>query len=847
VSSLLWLCFWLSGAGALALELLWLRSAGLVLGTTAQTAATVVSATFAGLALGGYLARTAPRAPVRRYGRLELVVAAGALLSLAVFRLLSTATAQQGLARGGPVARIALVALTILPAAAALGATLPTLTHALATAPTVGRRGGALYALNTLGGVCGIAAMGFGLPLAVGVGTSYAVAAAANGLAGLLALWIGDGPPPSAPPAAREVAPGPRVLPLVAAGTGLLGIGLEILWTVLFAQILHNSVYSFAAVSLVFLLSIAVGAEISALLLRRLPAARVAAGGLIGAAIGSVGGVWAFVYWTGGLGYFGMETGLPEYVARIVALAAVTEGPGTIAAGAVLPALWSAYGERLVVARTVGELTALNLLGGVVGALLAGFVALPWIGLRAAFLLAGVAYVLLAQALTWHDPGLRRLGYGCLLAIALLDPMHLPLTHLDAGETLRVIRESASGIVTVVDTGDDLQLRLDNYYVLGGSAAETTERRQGLLPLLLHPRPQRVAFIGMATGISASAAVALRVPDTTVIELVPDVAALARAHFSAWNARLLDQPGVHLIVDDARRHLTAATSSFDVIVSDLFIPWHASAGSLYSREMYETVARRLAEGGLFCQWLPLYQLTREEFAVIARTFLGVFPHVTLWRNDFYPDRPVLGLIGTSGPLPVDLDRVGASLSGLPEWSRDSFLTEPRAVAMLYLGDLSMTPDLFARAPVNRDDRPIIEFLAPRLTRVGARGDKDWFVGDALADFTDDLADRLSGAIEPTLPPTEAARDARRAGRALFRYALAARTGERAEAERQMAEVRGLVPEVVSSGDRAGPAPALAEARRTLGALRTSQEQLRRQVESLEHRLRPTAREGEHRP
>src|SRR5438105_2252887 len=95
---LLWLCFALSGAGALALELLWMRSAGLVLGTTAETAATVVAGYFAGLGLGGFLARHAPRAPVRRYGRLELAVAAGGIGSYGVFRLLSTDAAQHALA-----------------------------------------------------------------------------------------------------------------------------------------------------------------------------------------------------------------------------------------------------------------------------------------------------------------------------------------------------------------------------------------------------------------------------------------------------------------------------------------------------------------------------------------------------------------------------------------------------------------------------------------------------------------------------------------------------------------------------------------------------------------------------
>src|SRR4029077_4177116 len=115
-------------------------------------------------------------------------------------------------------------------------------------------------------------------------------------------------------------------------------------------------------------------------------------------------------------------------------------------------------------------------------------------------------------------------AYAGLLAVVIADPMHAPLTRLNAGETLRAVSEGAAGIVTVVDTGGHGQLRLDNYYVLGGSSAERNERRQGLLPLLLHPDPQRVAFIGMATGISASAATAAAVRDTTVIEVVPEVA-----------------------------------------------------------------------------------------------------------------------------------------------------------------------------------------------------------------------------------------------------------------------------------------------------------------------------------
>ena len=174
MSGLLWPCFAVSGAAALGLELLWMRSAGLVLGATAPTAATVLAGYFAGLGVGAALARGAPRRPIARYAILELGAAAGALWSVAVFRALSVDGAQEALGTAGLSARVAAVALALLPATLCLGATLPVLGHALA-ASSVGKRGGLLYALNTLGGALGIAAMGFGLPGRIGVTISLGV------------------------------------------------------------------------------------------------------------------------------------------------------------------------------------------------------------------------------------------------------------------------------------------------------------------------------------------------------------------------------------------------------------------------------------------------------------------------------------------------------------------------------------------------------------------------------------------------------------------------------------------------------------------------------------------------
>jgi spermidine synthase len=184
MKGILWLCLSMSGAAALALEVLWMRSAGLVLGATAPTAATVLACYFAGLGLGAAVARGLRQRPVWLYGLLELGAGLGALWSLGVFRMLASDSAQAWLAVAGPAGRVAAVAVALLPATLCLGATLPVIAQALITTGSVGQRGGLLYALNTLGGVLGTVAMGFGLPAMLGVSTSYRVAAGVSMLAG---------------------------------------------------------------------------------------------------------------------------------------------------------------------------------------------------------------------------------------------------------------------------------------------------------------------------------------------------------------------------------------------------------------------------------------------------------------------------------------------------------------------------------------------------------------------------------------------------------------------------------------------------------------------------------------
>ena len=66
--------------------------------------------------------------------------------------------------------------------------------------------------------------------------------------------------------------------------------------------------------------------------------------------------------------------------------------------------------------------------------------------------------------------------------------------------------------------------------------------------------------------------------------------------------------------------LLGTDDSFDVVIGDLFLPGKQGTALLYTVEQFEAVKMRLAPGGVFAQWLALYQLSEGEFLGIARSF-----------------------------------------------------------------------------------------------------------------------------------------------------------------------------------------------------------------------------------
>jgi spermidine synthase len=301
-------------------------------------------------------------------------------------------------------------------------------------------------------------------------------------------------------------------------------------------------------------------------------------------------------------------------------------------------------------------------------------------------------------------------------------------------------------------------MRLDNFYVLGDSRSILVEQMQGHIPLLIHPKPKETLFLGMGTGITAGASLSHDVERVVVVELVSNVIPAAKQYFSPWVNNLFNDKRVEIIADDARNFLLGSTENFDVIVGDLFTPWHAGTGSLYTVEHFQQVKKRLKKEGLFAQWLPLYQLTPESFNIIAATFASVFPEVTLWRADFSGSRASIALIGQEKGSKLSQEVLKKNIANVVN-VKDNASNKPidHMAGLFYLGNLDALKSRLIGIEVNNDDQRTIEFKAPILTQQANAGKQTYIVKQELENLLSTLATNLpveNDSYLSKLPPSE---------------------------------------------------------------------------------------------
>jgi spermidine synthase len=593
----------------------------------------------------------------------------------------------------------------------------------------------------------------------------------------------------------------------------------------MFAQVLQNSVYTFSAILTVFLAALALGSALANALCRRPWPPRNVLFGLLtlsGLLVGCTPLV--FYLYTNGLESMGSGGGWVAYMLSTFAGVAVVLLIPTTVLGSVFPFLMKLSEGRMVSAgRTVGQLAATNTVAAILGSLAAGFVLLNSIGLWAAIRLMAVVYLVLALfAAPLRRPvgapgtgflgiaGASRFRPWVLVAPALgiflfgfwLTYSDLAVTRLEArrSEELVEVWEGSSGTVAVYRRGGDLKLKINTTYPLGGSEATINQRLQAQLPMCLHPDPRSVFFLGMGTGITAGGALDFPVERVVVSELNRDVIRASRKHFRPYVNGLHDDPRVEVVNEDGRTFLAISPEQYDLVIADIFLTYKAGVGNLYTREHFETVRSRLAPGGLFAQWLPMFDLSPEEFGIIANTMTEVFAEVTLWRRSVSPRYPVFALIGRSQPAPLDREVLAAHLDRLAD---DGILDEKVWILNIplaaYAGNVSAARSLFERYPISTDDRTPVEYLAPITNR--SRRDHPVLAWESLALFCEKLLRAMPPRQDRFLSGIQGREiDHVEAGLAYYRYVIFRRLNRPAEARVHLAEYRRLVAGV----GRAGP-------------------------------------------
>ena len=739
---LLLIAFLLSGAAALGYEILWTRLLSLTLGNETLGVLGTLGGFFCGLALGSWLLHERARRaahPVRLFAGLEIVAALYALASPHVLAVLARRLPPLlGPAAGDNDTLLALVVslgtatLVLLPATVAMGATLAALVEARRRACRGDADGvglGRLYAANTAGATVGVLATVHVVLPRFGLAGGAAVLAATGLLsAGLALLWARGRETAAVDETAvgqetatdRLVAAPPRrMLLAILALTGFAGLGLEVVGLQILSQELDNTVYTFANLLAVYLVGTALGAWLYA---RRAARRPVPGGAMSLLLLGHVAAV-AIAAFVLRASPTLLELLAPpgsvdvrHYYAELV-LSACVFLPATVLMGALFSHLMSPLARE-----GVGRAYAINTLGATLAPFAFGLGAIQWVGYRGALLAVGGVYValfLLATTLEKVSTPRRVAGLAAAAVLAVLIPGSMHLVPIPQGWRPVAHQDSVMGLVLVTEENPSSlpdgrlhrRLQINQHFRMGGSLS-FGEQRMGHLPLLFAPGARRALYLGLGTGATLSAVRHFPLEEIDAVELVPGVLEVLHL-FEHVNEGVMEDPRIDFHAADARRFVAAAREPYDVIVGDLFHPGRDGAGSLYSREHFETVREHLAEGGVYGQWLPLYQFDPDNLRIVVRTFLDVFPEAHSFLGLYNASTPAVVLLGRRGGEGPWID-----LEVLEERLREPIyetllMQDPRDVMASYMLDSEALAAFAGEGPLNTDLAPRVLFDAPK--------------------------------------------------------------------------------------------------------------------------------------
>jgi len=717
------LFFLVSGFCSVLYEIVWLRLAMAQFGVTSAMVSIVLSVFMAGLGLGSWIsgrlirrcANAAALPALRIYALTEFLIGTSALVVPRELLWGRALLEWAGLSSSAAFyfASSVCVALALIPWCAAMGATIPVAMLAIrrSFAAESSRSFSYLYFSNVLGAVGGallppllIEIFGFHGTLSVGMIFNYLLCVAAF----VLSTRTRE---------AHAITPGvqtPESIPSVSSGskdiralillflTGLTSMGMEVVWIRQFTPYLGTMVYSFALILAVYLAATFAGSCLYRDRMRR----NQFEGPL----------TWAL------LALFAV---LPVVMAdphfNLAPLFRVLLGIGPFSGvlGFVTPLLvdrWSGGDPD-----RAGTAYAVNVLGCILGPLLAGFLFLPFLTEHWVLALFSLPWLAMAAYPEWSSPAVPRasLGKKALSYTLLAEALVLVVLARDFQERFPrswVLRDNTA---TVIAYGEGIQKHLlVNGVGMTGLTPITKMMAHLPLAFLDHP-PQSALVICFGMGTSYRSLLSWGI-SVTAAELVPSVPKMF-PYFHADAQQLLSSPRSKIVIDDGRRYLERSSAHYDVITVDPPPPVQAAGSSLlYTKEFYSIIQQRLAPGGILQQWLP--EGDAEVRASVTRALTESFPYVRVFA---YSPQWGYHFLASNHPIqqrsPAELVQhmPASAVRDMEEWMPPSVDAE-RIFLTILLGERSPAEIIAAspQTPAMQDDRPFNEYFLLRSLERG---------------------------------------------------------------------------------------------------------------------------------
>ncbi len=693
----------LSGTASLTYQVVWVRLLGLSMGSTSASISTVLAAFFLGMALGSYLAERITRNRINNlnsYIVLELLIGISGLLLLPVLMNLDGLMQLLPPALGMSLAFkfAATIILLIIPTVA-MGATFPVMASLMIRRQEeVGQGVSHLYSLNTAGAVLGACLSGFVFIPTVGLNGAVYIAVFLNLFVAALAFVANrhiELPPIKSTSTTLELpeernagaAPLRYHAMVILFVTGFVSIATEVGWTKYLSIFAGTTIYGFAAILTVFLVGIASGSWVVRRYLDRFKDPLLwLSGGLI--VLGTL-----LLLTRAGL------TTVPavgQAVAHLPASTAVRHGikylyifvllfPPTFVLGALLPLNLRLYcGDLSGVRARIGRAYAINTLASILGSVAAGFWLIPQFGTDV--LLTMMAAILLLTPLFMYARVTAPRQRAALLSMIIVGAsVNWWLPHLDYRSMIASVsydinsikqrdanflylKEGKAGVVAMVDYGTDEWVRLqsnglneslidlqDEDHVL------LVESLLALVPYLLHDDPKDGFVLGFGGGITTRSMTLTQMESIHVVELEPAVIEAGKA-IRGGSIPFLQDSRLRLDINDARNTLLVENSRYDIIAAQPSHPWLAGAANVFTEEFFQIVHSRLNEGGIFSQWVNLFNMDVTTLRSIIKAFYNVFPEGMTFANlesgDFI-------LFGSDRSLLFDYDRIEKRMSEAP--------------------------------------------------------------------------------------------------------------------------------------------------------------------------------------